>query len=46
MGPSEMKRLAGWMDEIAKSQADDVVARVASEVKELCAGFPAPGLLV
>jgi len=46
MGASEMKRLAGWMDEIARSQADDVVARVANEVKELCAGFPAPGLLV
>jgi glycine hydroxymethyltransferase len=51
MGASEMKRLAGWMDEIAQclfkgGQADDVVARVANEVKELCAGFPAPGLLV
>jgi glycine hydroxymethyltransferase len=46
MGVAEMKRLAGWMDDVAKSQADDVVARVAGEVRELCADFPAPGLLV
>jgi len=46
MGAAEMKRLAGFMDDVAKSQSDDVISRVAAEVKELCAGFPAPGLLV
>ena len=46
MGPAEMRRLAGFMDDVAQSQAEDVVTRVAAEVKELCTGFPAPGLLV
>ena len=43
---AEMKRLAGFMDEVAKSQDENVLARIAAEVKELCAAFPAPGLLV
>lgn len=46
MGPGEMKKLASWMDEVAKSQDEAVLARIAGEVKELCKGFPAPGLTV
>ncbi|MBL9022134.1 MAG: serine hydroxymethyltransferase [Myxococcales bacterium] len=46
MGAEEMKRLAAWMDEVAKSQDPAVLDRIAAEVKEMCAGFPAPGLSV
>jgi len=46
MGPAEMKKLASWMDEVAKSQDEAVLIRIAGEVKELCKGFPAPGLAV
>jgi len=47
MGPSEMKRLANWMAEVVKSPDDEaLLARVAGEVREMCAGFPAPGLPV
>ena len=46
MGVAEMKLLAGWMDEVAQSQAPENLDRIALEVKELCKGFPAPGLLV
>ena len=46
MGPAEMVRLAGFMDEVAKSQAPETLERVAAEVKELCKAFPAPGLLI
>lgn len=47
MGPSEMKRLAEWMDRVVSAPGDAALkARVAGEVKELCAGFPPPGLHV
>ncbi len=46
MGAAEMKLLAGWMDEVAQSQDAETLARIANEVKELCKGFPAPGLLI
>jgi glycine hydroxymethyltransferase len=42
----EMKRLAGFMDEVAKSQAPEVCDRIAAEVREMCGHFPAPGLSV
>ena len=45
MGESEMDKLAAWMDEVAKSPGDEaMLARVAGEVRELCNGFPAPGI--
>jgi glycine hydroxymethyltransferase len=44
MGAPEMKRLADWMDQVAQSQSEDVVTRIAGEIKELCDSFPAPGL--
>ena len=47
MGESEMKTIAGWLDEVIQHHEDEALhARVAAQVKELCDGFPAPGLLV
>jgi len=45
MGPKEAEKVADWIAEIVK-QPDDkqAIARVAGEVKDLCAGFPAPGI--
>lgn len=46
MGAPEMEQIAAWMDEVAKNASDEaVIARVAGEVKEFCARFPAPGIL-
>ncbi len=45
MGEDEMRRIAAWMDEVVASPEDeDVSKRVAAQVKDLCDGFPAPGL--
>jgi len=47
MGPAEMDRIAGWIDQVVTAPGDESVhARVAAEVKELCGTFPAPGILV
>jgi glycine hydroxymethyltransferase len=50
MGPSEMVKIAEWMDRVAKAvgSADEatVTTKVAAEVREMCAGFPAPGIRV
>ncbi|HJZ85396.1 MAG TPA: serine hydroxymethyltransferase [Polyangia bacterium] len=41
----EMKRIAIWIDTVLKAPDDTALAeRVAAEVRELCASFPAPGL--
>jgi glycine hydroxymethyltransferase len=45
MGEAEMDKVAGWIDQTIKHLGDDAaLARIAAEVAELCAGFPAPGL--
>jgi glycine hydroxymethyltransferase len=45
MGADEMKRLAGWMDQVAGNMDDEAALdRVRHEVEELCQGFPAPGV--
>jgi glycine hydroxymethyltransferase len=47
MGASEMRRLAGWIDEVVRAPADEaLLARVAGEVREACKSFPAPGLRI
>jgi len=47
MGTGEMKRIAAWMDRVVAAPADEaLLAKVAGEVKEMCASFPAPGLRV
>src|SRR5205085_2336571 len=41
MKEPQMKQIAAWMDAVVTAPADaDLKARVASEVRELCAGFP------
>jgi glycine hydroxymethyltransferase len=43
----EMKRLAGWIDQVVSAPSDEVlIARIAGEVKEMCRSFPAPGIRV
>ena len=45
MGEDEMRQIAIWMDEVIASPEDeDVTTRIAAQVKDLCAGFPAPGV--
>jgi glycine hydroxymethyltransferase len=45
MGEAEMDKVADWIDQTIKHLGDDAaLARIAAEVAELCAGFPAPGL--
>jgi len=45
MGEEEMRRIAAWMDEVVAAPGDEhVVERVRGEVRELCQGFPAPGI--
>jgi glycine hydroxymethyltransferase len=47
MGRDEMVRLADWMDEVVRAPEDEqVLSRVAGEVKELCTSFPPPGIRV
>jgi glycine hydroxymethyltransferase len=46
-GASEMKKLAAWVETVVGDPTNEaVVARIASEVKELCSGFPPPGISV
>jgi glycine hydroxymethyltransferase len=45
MRESEMRQIAAWMDEVITHVEDDGgIARVAGEVREFCARFPAPGI--
>lgn len=45
MGPDEMERIAAWIDAVITNIKDDrVQARVAEEIRVLCADFPVPGL--
>jgi glycine hydroxymethyltransferase len=47
MREPEMKQIAAWMAQVVAAPADTTVhARIAGEVRELCARFPAPGILV
>jgi glycine hydroxymethyltransferase len=47
MGRDEMKRLGNWMaDVIEDIENETLIARVASEIKDLCDQFPAPGVPV
>lgn len=45
MGVAEMKRIAEWMDRVAGAHEDEkLLDGIAGEVRELCEGFPAPGI--
>jgi glycine hydroxymethyltransferase len=47
MGADEMKRLGTWMaDVIEDVENEALIARTAGQIKELCDGFPAPGVRV
>ena len=47
MKETEMRQIAAWMDQVVSAPADAALhARIAGEVRELCAKFPAPGILV
>ncbi len=45
MKEDQMKILAGWIDQVVSAPADTAVqSKVQAEVKELCKGFPVPGI--
>jgi glycine hydroxymethyltransferase len=47
MGKPEMEKLADWMAQVSDNlENEEMLARIANEVKELCSGFPAPGIPV
>jgi len=47
MGKDEMLALAGWMDQVVSAPDDQaLIQRVAGEVKDLCADFPPPGIVL
>jgi glycine hydroxymethyltransferase len=44
-GKAQMARVAEWIDRVTQSPGDEaLLAKIAGEVKELCAAHPAPGL--
>lgn len=46
MGRDEMKHLAGWMDAVVTAPDDDaLIEKTAAAVREMCQGFPPPGIL-
>jgi len=47
MREPEMRQIAAWMDAVVSAPTDAALhARIAGEIRELCAKFPAPGILV
>jgi glycine hydroxymethyltransferase len=47
MREPEMKQIAAWMDKVVSAPTDTGLhEQVAGEIRELCAKFPAPGILV
>ncbi|MBS1123741.1 MAG: Glycine hydroxymethyltransferase [Deltaproteobacteria bacterium] len=47
MKEPEMRQIAAWMDAVVSAPTDTgLQAKIAGEIRELCAKFPAPGILV
>jgi glycine hydroxymethyltransferase len=47
MGKDVMLKLAEWIDRVVAAPADDaLLAKIAAEVKAVCASYPAPGLRI
>ena len=47
MAEPEMRLIAAWLDAVVSAPDDAALhARIAGEIRELCAKFPAPGILV
>jgi len=45
MGTDVMEQLAGWIDRVTQAHADEAsLAKIAGEVKDVCAKYPAPGI--
>lgn len=45
VGPEEMKKLGGWIDDVVRNADDEaLIARVRSEVEEFAKSYPAPGI--
>ena len=43
----EMEKLAGWIHRVVENVNDEaIIAQVAKEVRETCAHFPAPGIII
>jgi glycine hydroxymethyltransferase len=47
MGEPEMRQIAAWMDAVVSAPSDATLHdKIAGEIRELCAKFPAPGILI
>jgi glycine hydroxymethyltransferase len=47
MKEAEMRQIAAWMDAVVNAPADaNLHEKIAGEIRELCAKFPAPGILI
>jgi glycine hydroxymethyltransferase len=47
MGKDAMAKIADWIDRVTQAPGDEAgLAKIAGEVKELCAKYPAPGIRV
>jgi glycine hydroxymethyltransferase len=47
MGRDVMAKIAGWIDEVVSAPGDEGrISRIANEVAELCAKYPAPGIRI
>jgi glycine hydroxymethyltransferase len=47
MAEPEMRQIAAWMDAVVSAPGDAALhERIAGEIRELCAKFPAPGILI
>src|SRR5439155_17355124 len=47
MKEAEMRQIATWMDRVVSAPSDAALhAKIAGEIRELCAKFPAPGIVV
>ncbi len=45
MGPDEMQRIGNWIADAVEAPGDEErLDRIAGEVREMCSGFPPPGL--
>jgi len=44
-GPSEVKRIAGWIDQVVSAPGDESsLDKIAADVKAFCRDFPPPGI--
>jgi glycine hydroxymethyltransferase len=47
MGKDAMAKIADWIDRVTQAPGDEAgLAKIAGEVKELCAKYPAPGIRI